>query len=148
MNDTIDLGPFYEMATKICNMTWDELRTSEYNNSYTQRYLSTYCRTMNYIYVLLHFGYGFPEENTPIIFANKHNDISITWTQGSILRDANWLPYEVDFVTDDSLQSQVDAWRAVGITGAVFAVLGIGATIFLLFRMKRRPSAMAYNDMN
>merc|ERR1712087_59358 len=137
MNSTTDLGPIYETAVKICNMTWEELRTSEYNNSHTQKYLSTYCRTMNYVYVLLHFGYGFPDTNTPIIFASKHKDISITWTQGSILRDANWLPYEVDFVTDDDLKSQVEAWRAVGITAGVFAVLGVGATIYLLMKMKK-----------
>merc|ERR1719150_1998510 len=70
------------------NMTLDQLQNSKYNNSETARYLNEYCRTMNYVYALLHFGYGFPETNTPLIFATSYNGTSISWTQGSILRDA------------------------------------------------------------
>merc|ERR1719336_1390106 len=104
-------------------MTWTQLRASKYNTSKTERFLNTFCRSMTYIYVLLHFGYGFPETNTPIIFTTSHNGVSLSWTQGSILRDSNWLPYEVDYVHDESMESEMQAWRAAGITAICVVIL-------------------------
>ena len=92
LNSSIDLGPFYEVARNICSLTWTQLQASQYNTSKTFRFLNTFCRSMTYNYVLLHYGYGFPETDTPIMFVTEHNNASLSWTQGSILRDSNWLP--------------------------------------------------------
>eukprot|EP00485_Elphidium_margaritaceum_P023760 CAMPEP_0202712368 /NCGR_PEP_ID=MMETSP1385-20130828/39276_1 /ASSEMBLY_ACC=CAM_ASM_000861 /TAXON_ID=933848 /ORGANISM="Elphidium margaritaceum" /LENGTH=71 /DNA_ID=CAMNT_0049372377 /DNA_START=1 /DNA_END=213 /DNA_ORIENTATION=- len=51
---TVDLGTVYEIAVDMCNMTFVELRASKYHTDGTNGFLSQYCRTLTYIYTLLH----------------------------------------------------------------------------------------------
>ena len=129
MSSTVDLGEMYEVAREICSMTWTQLEASKYHTPYTEKFLNGYCRSVMYMYVLLHFGYGFPEKDTPIIFTNKYNDNKISWTQGSILRDVDWLPFEVQFVT--KADSGRKAWIALWVVVAVTASTAIAGAVYM-----------------
>lgn len=131
VSSTMDLGTLDEVAQSICSMTYTGLQASEYNTG--SDYMKTYCRSLTYIHVLLAYGYGFPETNTPIEFIKKYDGKSLSWTQGSILRDVNWLPYKLDFDTDihtddshdGAVESTLKAWRVVEISAVVTVALSI-----------------------
>jgi len=142
LSSDADLVNISEASEHICGLTWSEMKRSKYNAS---RFMADFCRQTHYIYVLLHFGYGFPDTDTPIIFTTKHNGSSLTWTQGSILRDANWLPYDLEYNADSS-SSEVRTWRAVGISAIVIAALGCGGLVFAAMKLKGKGTDN-YNAM-
>eukprot|EP01084_Bolivina_argentea_P278832 476526_1 len=151
LSDNIDLGVFYYQDTiDICNMTFKELKDSKYNTSDSYDYLNTYCRLNTYIYTLLHEGYGFNETNTPIIFTNIRmvNDTKydISWTQGSILRDSNWLPYELKYASDNSLSKKGQIWRATAITMITMLVIVLLGCMYLIYKAKK-TAANNYSTM-
>eukprot|EP00483_Globobulimina_turgida_P005838 UN05848 len=147
LSENIDLAPFYyEDTVAICNMTFKQLNESKYNTKDSRKYLDTYCRVNSYIYTLLHEGYGFNETNTPILFTNKFRDIDISWTQGSILRDSNWLPYDLEYVSDnDLLNSEGKTWRAIAITTITFLVVAFLASIVFVYKTKKVVSGSYRN---
>jgi len=143
LSPTIDLAPLMEVTTDICNMSWTQLKASDYYTPNTERFIRTYCRGLTYIYTLLKDGYGFAETDTPIIFATTYEGQTLTWTQGSILRDANWLPYDVEYQVSrgDGLGSEGKMWRIVGITAVTLvAVVAIGCT-YLAWHLKKAVAA-------
>eukprot|EP01084_Bolivina_argentea_P072702 131997_1 len=108
--DVIDLYEFYyDITVSVCNMTYDELKKM-YPYLYDQ-YLIATCRLNTYIFTLLYEGYGFTLHNTNIVWTNKYNNSVITWTEGSILRDSNWLPYNLSINTTISAETECQ-WQS------------------------------------
>ena len=54
------------------------------------------CFQITYVVGLLGDAYGFNENSTQIVFANKLNKYSLGWSTGSLLRDTNWLPWQLE----------------------------------------------------
>ena len=149
ISSTINLDELFNVILDVCNMTLTELRESKYHNKYSDGYLDTYCRLTNYIYVLLYDGYGFKLKNTNIIFTNNGpNDKTITWTQGSILRDSNWLPYDLKYINnnDDQLTNQGKMWRTLTITLITVLVVVMIGCLFLIYKLKKHTTS-TYRNM-
>lgn len=97
-NERYNLSTLQNISEIICNFTYDDLYNSNWGtriiDAGAEEYLFSRCLELNYIVSILHDMYGFPMDNTDIVFATKtENGDTYGWPQGSILYDANLLSY-------------------------------------------------------
>ena len=135
LSETINLKQIWNITQIICNMSYLQLNNSIWakklieNNAFD--YLSSRCITMTYVFSLLHDAYGFPLENSNIIFVDSTpNGTSYDWTLGSILRDANWLSYTLKDDNNLTQLGQIYQYIAFSVSGVllltcIFLVYGI-----------------------
>jgi len=97
LSNTSTLAAIYEVANEICPLQWANFSNSTWGkliwSKGLQSFAPSYCFQLLYIFNILHNAYGFPLENTNIIFTNGLVGSQLGWAQGSMLRDANWLPF-------------------------------------------------------
>jgi len=94
------LADLNAVAEEICSMTWKHFLSSKWgkllNETGQLSFASDYCYELTYIFTLLHYAYQIPLENSKVIFTNVLMNAQLGWTQGSILRDINWMPFDLD----------------------------------------------------
>eukprot|EP01084_Bolivina_argentea_P062791 114780_1 len=148
LSPNIDLGTLYnDVAVDICGMTFSELKASKYYSDKSAKFLNAYCRQTTYIYTLLHEGYGFSVNNTPVVFLNQYNGSELSWTQGSILRDSNWLPYELEYVKNNALSGEGIMWRTVTITLGTVLVVTLVGLICAIVKLRYKDINSPYKNL-
>lgn len=77
-------------GVKYCNLTW--VQVLEKYPSTPSRFLANYCFNAAYIVTILETGYGFDANSrTQITFIEEVDGVSLDWTMGAMLYEANML---------------------------------------------------------
>ena len=126
-----------EQALEICNMTYLQANKTYYDSTPAQ-YIYSLCYMHMYIFVLLTDGYGFDANTNNIEFTNYIDGTELGWTLGSIIRDANWLGW--DITTSDALTTEGKTYRALMIAFIALFVVACGIIAYCYFSKKKNKS--------
>ncbi len=93
LSSTASLQEVADAGRHICSMDWNTLlQTYPTANKY---YLRSYCWLSIYAVALLHEGFGFPMQNSRLLWTNSILNTDVTYALGAMLYDVNLLPWEL-----------------------------------------------------
>lgn len=78
---------------EICPLSWDDLQL-RYPTA-NKYYLRAYCWLSVYTVALLHEGFGFPMEESRLLWTSKIDDQDVTYALGAMLYEVNNLPWRI-----------------------------------------------------
>eukprot|EP00808_Paulinella_micropora_P024357 g60069.t1 len=113
----VSLLTLSRVADKVCSMSLEEVQ-STYGNvpkppntlPLTDDDYAGFCLQAQYVFSLLHHGYGMNELGTRILFLSEKDGFPLDWTLGSIIYEANALPFEIDDCPDAPTYHQQLRW--------------------------------------
>jgi len=83
------LREILQSATRFCSLSWAGVVTTQHHQYTSEDELPHRCLEVNYIYALLHHGYGFPMHTRKITYALEVNGMDAEWTLGFALLQAS-----------------------------------------------------------
>lgn len=146
LSSNTSLDQIQSYSRSICNMTYEKLNASHWGNTLRNNdasdYLHNRCFIMTYIFSLLHDGYGFSEKKSNIVFVSGD---SYSWSQGSMLRDANLLPWTLVLNQKGKLNSELKAYKIAVIITSVSLCVTCIILGFVVWRFTRLATTQGYN---
>lgn len=124
------LEQFRSAMEGFCSMDWPTLKKAR--PGYKEKFLKSYCYSINYVFTLLAHGYKFNEESWKnILFQKEVRNTSVAWSLGYMLTLSNMIPAEAKLVRLPMANS------LFGGLLFLFSALTIVSVMFLLIKLVR-----------